>query len=114
MRRVLYMTHEAVLNQLGLIANEALLVQLEKIEKNTHGYEKIIKHIMDLHESLKTCESYVALSNSNDYFKIKVDTTSDVSKSEAREKINHFCEKFKIEIQKVQDKPTYYILGFDK
>jgi len=108
------MTHDAVLNQLGLIANEALLVQLENIEKNTHGYGKIIKHIMDLHETLKTCESYVALSNSNDYFKIKVDATSDISKAEAREKINHFCEKFKVDIQKVQDKPTYYILGFDK
>lgn len=108
------MTHDAVLNQLGLIPNEALLVQLEDIQKNTHGYEKIIKHIMDLHEALKTCESYVALSNSNNYFKIKVDTTSDVSKSEAEEKISHFCEKFKVEIQKVQDKETYYILGFRK
>ncbi|MDQ1298331.1 MAG: hypothetical protein QG558_870 [Campylobacterota bacterium] len=108
------MTHDAVLNQLGLIANEALLVQLENIEKNTHGYEKIIKHIMDLHETLKTCESYVALSNSNNYFKIKIDATSDISKSEAWDKINHFCEKFKVAIQKVQDKPTYYILGFNK
>ena len=108
------MTHNAVLNQLGLIANEALLVQLENIEKNTHGYEKIIKHIMDLHEALKTCESYVALSNSNDFFKIKVGATSDVGKSEAQEKINHFCEKFKVEIQKIADKPTYYILGFAK
>ncbi|MDD5212321.1 MAG: hypothetical protein PHV62_07885 [Sulfuricurvum sp.] len=108
------MTHDAVLNQLGLIANEALLVQLENIEKNTHGYEKIINHIMDLHEELKTCESYVALSNSNDYFKIKIDATSDISKTEAREKINHFCEKYKVKIQKVQDKPTYYISGFEK
>ncbi|MDP1784587.1 MAG: hypothetical protein Q8K81_04070 [Sulfuricurvum sp.] len=108
------MTHDAILNQLGLIANEALLEQLERIEKNTHGYEKIIKHILDLHEALKTSESYVALSNNADYFKIKIDATSDVSKAEAMEKINHFCEKFKVEIQKVHDKPTYYILGFAK
>ena len=108
------MTHDAILNQLGLIPNQALLVQLQNIEKNTGGYDKIIKHILDLHEALKTSESYVALSNSNDYFKIKIDATSDVSKSEAIEKINHFCEKYKVEIQKVQDKPTYYILGFEK
>lgn len=108
------MTHDAVLNQLGLMPNEALLVQLENIEKNTHGYGKIIKHILDLHEALKTSESYVALSNSNDYFKIKIDATSDISKAEAKEKINHFSEKFKVDIQKVQDKPTYYILGFAK
>ncbi len=108
------MTHDAVLNQLGLIPNEALLVQLENIEKNTHGYEKIIKHILDLHEALKTSESYVALSNNSDHFKIKIDATSDISRAEAMEKINHFCEKFKVEIQKVQGKPTYYILGFAK
>ena len=108
------MTHDAVLNQLGLLPNAALLVQLENIERNTHGYEKIIKHILDLHEALKTSESYVALSNSIQHFKIKIDATSDVSKAEAMEKINHFCEKFKVEIQKVQGKPTYYILGFAK
>ncbi|MFA6189663.1 MAG: hypothetical protein WC680_10350 [Sulfuricurvum sp.] len=108
------MTHEAILNQLGLMSNPALLGQLENIENKTHGYEKIIKHILDLHEALKTSESYVALSNSSDYFKIKIDATSDVSKSEAREKIDHFCEKYKVDIQKVQDKPTYYILGFEK
>lgn len=108
------MTHDAILNQLGLMPNAALLVQLENIEKNTHGYEKIIKHIMDLHESLKTSESYVALSNSEDYFKIKIDATSDVAKADAMEKINHFCEKYKIEVQKVEAKPTYYILGFSK
>lgn len=108
------MTHDAVLNQLGLLPNAALLVQLDNIEKNTHGYEKIIKHILDLHESLKTSESYVALSNSEDYFKIKIDATSDVAKADAMEKINHFCEKYKVETQKVAGKETYYILGFAK
>ena len=39
-----------------------------RIEKNTHGFEKIIKHVMDLHEALKTNKSYVALSNSVDSF----------------------------------------------
>ena len=35
------MTHDAVLNQLGLIPNEALLVQLENIQKNTRGYVRV-------------------------------------------------------------------------
>ena len=108
------MTHEAILNQLGYTPNEALSLQLGRIEGNTHGYEKIIKHILDLHESLKTDESYVALSNSNDYFKIKIDATSDTSKADALEKINHFSDKYKVELQKVEGKPTYYILGFAK
>ena len=36
------MTQEAILSQLGLIPNVALTDQLERIEKNTHGFEKII------------------------------------------------------------------------
>jgi len=108
------MTYETVLNQLGYTPNEALMEQLSRIEKNTHGYDKIIKHVMDLHESLKTAESYVALSNSNDYFKIKMDATSDTSADEAMEKINHFAEKYKVNLEKVEGKPTYYILGYAK
>lgn len=108
------MTHEAILNQLGYIPNEALGLQLGRIEANTYGYEKIIKHILDLHEALKTDESYVALSNSNDYFKIKIDATNENSAADALEKINHFAEKYKVELQKVEGKPTYYVLGFAK
>lgn len=106
------MTYETVLNQLGYIPNEALAEQLSRIEKNTPGYEKIIKHILDLHEALKTDESFVALSNSNDYFKIKINASSDVSAADALEKINHFAEKYKVALQKVEGKPTYYIIGF--
>ncbi|HZF71091.1 hypothetical protein [Sulfuricurvum sp.] len=106
------MTYEAILNQLGYTPNEALSLQLARIEENTHGYEKIIKHILDLHEALKLSESYVAMSNSNDYFKIKIDSTSEISAAEAMEKINHFADKYKVKLQKVDGKPTYYIIGF--
>ncbi|MCX6061627.1 MAG: hypothetical protein NT103_05185 [Campylobacterales bacterium] len=106
------MTQEAILSQLGLIPNVALADQLERIEKNTHGFEKIIKHVMDLHEALKTNEAYVALSNTVDLFKIKIDATSKISATEAMEKINHFADKFKVKLQKVEGKETFYIVGF--
>lgn len=108
------MTHEAILNQLGYTPNEALSLQLSRIEANTHGYEKIIKHILDLHEILKTDDSYVALSNTNDYFKIKIDAANESSAADALAKINHFTDKYKVELQKVEGKPTYYILGYAK
>jgi hypothetical protein len=108
------MTQEAILNQLGYTPNEALAEQLSRIEANTNGYEKIIKHILDLHEALKTDKSYVALSNSNDYFKIKIDTDGEAGAADALEKINHFADKYKVNLQKVEGKPTYYILGFAK
>lgn len=103
---------DAMLKQLGYVPNEALLNQLEKIENNTSGYEKIQKHIMDLHDHLRVDGSYVALSNTNDFFKIKIEAPSVELAQEAREKIEHFSEKFKIAINKIDNKETYYIVGF--
>ncbi len=105
-------TTEAVLTKLGYVPNEALSKQLEKIKENTKEYERIIKHVLDLHDALQVDKSYVAMSNSNDYLKIKIETDSDEMKQEAYEKIERFREKFKVELQKVDGKETYYILGF--
>lgn len=103
---------DAMLTQLGYSPNNALLNQLERIERNTAGYEKIRKHIMDLHDHLKVDGSYVALSNSNDYFKIKVEAPSPEIAQEAHEKIKHFSDKFKVKVNKLENKETYYIEGF--
>ncbi len=106
------MQREAMLTQLGYAPNEALVKQLEEIENNTPGYDKIQKHIMDLHDHLKVDNSYVALSNSNNHFKIKVEAPSPEIAQGAHEKIQHFSEKFKIALNKLENKETYYILGF--
>lgn len=107
------MQKEAVLIQLGYVPNEALLKQLEKIEENTQGYEKIQKHIMDLHDHLRVDDAYVAMSNSNDCFKIKIDTPSPEMAQEAHEKVKHFSEKYKVKVEKLNNKNTYYIVGFN-
>lgn len=106
------MTRDAMLTQLGYAPNDALLQQLEKIEKNTSGYEKIQKHIMDLHDHLKVDGSFVALSNSQDYFKIKIEATSPQLRDEAHEKVKHFSDKFKVAVNKLDHKETYYVVGF--
>ncbi len=106
------MQRDAMLTQLGYAPNEALLEQLKKIEENTVGYEKIKKHIMDLHDSLKVDGSFVALSNSNDYFKIKVEAPSPELAQQAHEKIKHFSDKYKVKVNKLDKKETYYIIGF--
>ncbi|MDQ1263370.1 MAG: hypothetical protein QG559_371 [Campylobacterota bacterium] len=107
------MQKDAMLIQLGYVPNDALLDQLQKIEENTAGYDKIQKHIMDLHNHLKVDGAYVALSNSNDYFKIKVDSPSQELAQEAHDKIKHFSDKFKVKVDKLKNKETYYIIGFD-
>lgn len=101
-----------MLIQLGYAPNEALINQLEAIEKNTLGYEKIQKHIMDLHDHLKVNNAYVALSNSNNYFKIKIESPTPELALEAHEKVKHFSEKFKVSLKKLENKETYYIEGF--
>jgi len=106
------MQRDAMLIQLGYAPNAALLQQLEEIEENTVGYEKIQKHIMDLHDHLKVNSAYVALSNSNRYFKIKIDSPTPELATEAHEKVVHFSEKFKVELKKLDKKETYYIIGF--
>jgi acetolactate synthase small subunit len=105
---------DAMLKQLGYVPNDALLDQLSRIETNTPGYEKIQKHIMDLHDHLKVDGSYVAMSNSEDYFKIKIKAVSEELAKEAHQKIKHFSDKFKVKVNKLDNKETYYILGFNK
>jgi len=107
------MQRDAMLTQLGYSPNDALLKQLEAIEKNTVGYEKIQKHIMDLHDHLKVNSSYIALSNSKEYFKIKIESQTPELGVEAHEKVQHFSEKFKIKVEKLDKKETYYIIGFE-
>ncbi|WP_297434301.1 hypothetical protein [Sulfurimonas sp.] len=108
------MQDTAMLVQLGYTPNEALVEQLDKIKSNTSGYEKIAKHIMDLNDHLKVENAYVALSNSKDYFKIKIESPTPELAEEAHEKIKHFSEKFKVQVEKLPGKETYYILGYEQ
>ena len=106
------MQRDAMLTQLGYAPNDALVDQLQRIENNTVGYEKISKHIMDLHDVLKVDDSFVAMSNTNDCFKIKVESKTPEMAEEAHKKIKHFSDKFKVTLDKLENKETYYIVGF--
>ncbi|MBN2895702.1 MAG: hypothetical protein JXK05_07420 [Campylobacterales bacterium] len=108
------MQREAMLSQLGYTPNEALLEQMGRIIANTREFSKIEKHIVDLHEALKVDLGYVAMSNSEDRLKIKVETDNEAMRSEAIEKIEHFAQKYKVELNKLEGKNVYYIIGFEK
>jgi len=109
-----FMDSEAVLKQLGYTPNEALIEQIARIEANTEGYEKIQKHILDLHEQLKVDDSFVALSNTQDYFKVKIEADSDERREEAMERVRHFADKYKVELEPVPGEEMFYIKGFAK
>lgn len=106
-------SNEGLLTQLDYNVDENSLNQLENIIKNTPGFENIKKHIISLNDHLKHLDSYVAMSNSNPYFKIKIDTNNEKFINEAKEIIEKWAEKYKINLQKVEGKETYYILGID-
>ena len=107
------MQNDAMLIQLGYAPNPSLVKQFETIKNNTKEYAKIEKHIMDLHDHLKVNNSYVALSNSKDYLKIKIEAPTEELIEEAHQKVKHFSEKFKVNVEKLPEKETYYILGFE-
>jgi len=107
------MQNDAMLTQLRYVPNDALMEQLKRIQKNTSGYEKIEKHILDLNDHLKVNNAYVALSNTKNYFKIKVESPTPELTGEAHKKIQHFSDKFKVKIEKLPNKETYYILGYE-
>jgi len=106
------MINEAILRQLDYTPNDALKEQMGRIIGNTIAFDKIEKHLMELHKQLKVDGSYIAMSNSEDYFKIKIDAQSTALTQEAHAKISHWSEKYKVETEKVENKDTYYIKGF--
>jgi hypothetical protein len=109
------LSNEAILKQLGITSiNDALLNQISAIRENTNKFEAIEKHIFDLHKNLEKIEAYVAISNSKNYLKIKHhESANRVQNAEFDEMVQHWAERYKIAVEKVEGKPTYYILGLN-
>ena len=105
-------TVEAMLTQLGYTINESVKSQMENIIKNTKNFLDIQKHIVQLNDALKPFQAYVAMSNSNNYLKIKNESSNE-SLKEVDDMINKWANKYKIDLKKVKGKETYYIVGKD-
>jgi hypothetical protein len=106
------LTPEALLAQLGYSKTEKSIKQMENIINNTNGFDHFSKHILALHDQLAHLKGFVALSNSKDVFKIK--RSEEVSKEiqdEFSNVVENWSSKYKVQIEKVQNKPTYYIIG---
>lgn len=94
----------ALLNQLGYNENDATTAQVKRILNNCDGLN--LSSIITLNDRLKPLGSFVAMSGSEDVFKIKnAGKTPD-----ALNVIENWAEKNKINIKKVNE-TTHYILG---
>ena len=103
---------EALLTQFGYPVNELTLAQINKAIANTPGFDHFSKHLLSLKDTISHYDAIIALSNSHNYFKIKCEesSTEDTIRmfDEASEK---WADKYKVTLQRVGKKPTYYIIG---
>jgi hypothetical protein len=106
------MKNDAILRQLGYTVTNSAMAQVQTIRDNTGGFDYIEKHLITLHDQLQAHLSCVALSSSKDFFKIKNEAKGEEMIAEVQEMISKWSEKYKVEIQKVSNKETYYVLGY--
>ena len=106
------LTPEALLIQLGYIQNEQSLKQINDIIDNTEGFEKFSQHIPSFNDALAVEKGFIAMSNSENYLKIKCneDISAD-NLSAFTALVKHWADKYKLELKQVKNKNTYYILG---
>lgn len=106
-------TPEVLVSQLNIGKTEANLEQAKKAMENTTNFDAFSKHIISLNDKLQHMNSFIALSNSEPYFKIKCDSENDSEEiiQEFRDEVKHWSEKYHVELKKVENKDVYYILG---
>ncbi len=103
---------EALLTQLDYPINEHTLLQMQDAIVNTPGFDHFSKHLLSLKDAISHYNGFIALSNSHNYFKIKCEEDSTVDTIENFSKISKdWADKYKVTLEKVGNKPTYYILG---
>lgn len=99
---------EALLTQLGYNNDEAMLEQLKRTLNATDGLEP--SSIITLNDHLKPHLCFVALSSSNDRFKIKNVATIPQIRDEVENIITNWAQKHKLQLEKINE-TTHYIIG---
>lgn len=106
------LTPEALLVQLGYTSTEQTLKQMNDIISNTKNFEKFSQHLPSFNDALAVEKGYIAMSNSEDRLKIKCEEDSSADNLSAyNELVKHWADKYKLDLEQVIGKNTYYILG---
>lgn len=106
------LTPEALLTQLGYIKTEQTLKQMNDIIVNTGGFEKFSQHLPSFKDALAVEKGFIAMSNSENYLKIKCneDISAD-NLSAFTALVKRWADKYKLTLKQVDNKNTYYIIG---
>ena len=108
----LEITPEVIASQLEIGKTEASLKQIIININNTKDFDSFSKHIISLNDKLKHMNAYVGLSNKESYFKIKCDDTDSIEiKKEFLDEVAHWSNKYNVELQQLDNKNIFYILG---
>jgi len=108
----LNLTPEALLTQLGYRKSEQTLKQINNIIDNTEGFKKFSQHIPSFNDALSVEKAYIAMSNSENYLKIKCDEDISADNISAFTKlVKEWADKYKLDLKRVDNKNTYYIIG---
>ncbi|WP_295421643.1 hypothetical protein [Sulfurovum sp.] len=108
----LELTPEALLTQLGYTKTEQTLKQIHDIMENTNGFNKFSQHIPSFNDALAVEKGFIAMSNSENHLKIKCEEDISADNLSAfAELVNHWADKYKLELKQVENKNTYYIVG---
>ncbi len=102
---------ENLLVQLNYPVNDSTKKQLEIVVDNTKDFFDFANHIFNLKDELKKVDATVAISNSNPYLKLKCNSKVDFEIEEFNKLIDSWAKKYKVELKKVENKNTYYIIG---
>ncbi len=105
------MRRDAILRQLGYSVTPNAIEQVQRVMDNTKDYDYVEKHLISLHDTLKPRLSFVAISSTHDYFKIKNEAVGEEMVQSTKDIIQKWSKKYKIALEKVPNKETYYVLG---
>ena len=106
------LTPEALLIQLNYPQNEHTLQQMKKIIDNTNNFDKFSSHLLSLKDNIAHYFGFIAMSNSQDYLKIKCEESESAKSIQTFEEATKaWAKKYKVTLQQVGQKPTYYIIG---
>jgi len=104
-------TPENLLIQLGYPATDATMGQMKAIIENTKHFDKFSKHILTLNDELKHLGGFIAMSNSFPKLKIKTEYTRTEDVTPFVDALKKWSEKYKVSLERVEGKNTFYITG---
>ena len=108
------MHYTPVLTSLGYTPNDALKAQVKRCIEEAGLSVPDLDKIAELNEEIKTMGGYVALSNSEDVFKSKCETSDITALKEFNLAVYNWSQENGFKVKKLDGKEVFYIRGKDE